>query len=540
MMVGLTPYRLYRMYMQETKESSLRVAEQSNQSQLLQSYFKRLGLSDGGSFSWAYVLGLLALGAASASFVAMLYRSWKSYVLNKGHTIDNGRVDPLSSADEAAMQAVAPLLLAAETAAALDETATMPSEDLMELEINLRTLISAMDAQLDELKYSLESSLPEGAREQLADIEEQRSSAEMFIDSTESTAQPDIIYDESIDQLDWKEFAVYSQHCSDDVKRTYRSLLFNRRIQQKLLQQVVSQMSSREESYYSQSGDNGKEVDNTVGDIDALRLAVGGALQPHQDKKATGGEDAFFASNANKAFGIADGVGGWAASGIDPSEYSRGMIAACELAANSENGPMEILEEAFNKTTIPGSCTIALAKFQGSVMKVVSLGDCSTKILRDGRVISSTKVQEHSWNQPYQISSPSFNIADKPCDALEYEFEVKAGDVVIMGSDGFWDNIWDDEVEEAIRAGDNMRRSYDGVAGWEEEASEIAQRLASLAEEHSIDSGYASPFAQEKQLMRYPKMFQSFMPRGVGGKMDDICVVVALIYDYATVSSSEN
>jgi protein phosphatase PTC7 len=44
---------------------------------------------------------------------------------------------------------------------------------------------------------------------------------------------------------------------------------------------------------------------------------------PHPDKASYGGEDAFFVSSVGGgALGVADGVGGWAESGVNPAEYS--------------------------------------------------------------------------------------------------------------------------------------------------------------------------------------------------------------------------
>lgn len=54
-----------------------------------------------------------------------------------------------------------------------------------------------------------------------------------------------------------------------------------------------------------------------------------GAVLPHPDKVATGGEDAFFVSSHGQgAFGVADGVGGWNMEGVDPSRYSR-CVSCC-------------------------------------------------------------------------------------------------------------------------------------------------------------------------------------------------------------------
>lgn len=58
-----------------------------------------------------------------------------------------------------------------------------------------------------------------------------------------------------------------------------------------------------------------------------LRLAVAAHEIPHPAKASYGGEDAFFISQqGSTAFGVADGVGGWVNSGINPAEYSKTLM----------------------------------------------------------------------------------------------------------------------------------------------------------------------------------------------------------------------
>lgn len=47
---------------------------------------------------------------------------------------------------------------------------------------------------------------------------------------------------------------------------------------------------------------------------------------PHPDKVERGGEDAYFAGQSLLV--VADGVGGWNAQGVDPSQYSRFLCSA--------------------------------------------------------------------------------------------------------------------------------------------------------------------------------------------------------------------
>lgn len=52
---------------------------------------------------------------------------------------------------------------------------------------------------------------------------------------------------------------------------------------------------------------------------------------PHPAKAAKGGEDAYFVHS--RALGVADGVGGWAGTGVDPALFSRALARGAEQAA---------------------------------------------------------------------------------------------------------------------------------------------------------------------------------------------------------------
>ena len=87
--------------------------------------------------------------------------------------------------------------------------------------------------------------------------------------------------------------------------------------------------------------------------------------------------------------------------------------------------------------------------------------------------------------------------------------QVLPGDVVVMGSDGLFDNLPDDqilsEVQAQLRAG---RRP-----------SMIAQHLTALAFNNSIDKHISTPYSMGAT--------EAFNMVYSGGKQDDITVIVA-------------
>lgn len=55
-----------------------------------------------------------------------------------------------------------------------------------------------------------------------------------------------------------------------------------------------------------------------------------------------------------------------------------------------------------------------------------------------------TSPQEHEFGYPYQMGHlPS---ADGPHDCMLASVRISRGDIVILGSDGLWDNIFDREI----------------------------------------------------------------------------------------------
>ena len=63
--------------------------------------------------------------------------------------------------------------------------------------------------------------------------------------------------------------------------------------------------------------------------------------------------------------------------------------------------------------------------------------------------------QQHYFNTPFQLSLPPSNMAadvlsDAPESADQYEFSVEDGDVIMLATDGVFDNIPDSILVEEI------------------------------------------------------------------------------------------
>ena len=74
------------------------------------------------------------------------------------------------------------------------------------------------------------------------------------------------------------------------------------------------------------------EVPTTTEISTRLRLEIAASNIPHPAKAHYGGEDAWFvvSGNTGGSFGVADGVGGWGESNVNPGDYSRLFMASAK------------------------------------------------------------------------------------------------------------------------------------------------------------------------------------------------------------------
>ncbi|ANB15126.1 type 2C protein phosphatase PTC7 [Sugiyamaella lignohabitans] len=292
--------------------------------------------------------------------------------------------------------------------------------------------------------------------------------------------------------------------------------------------------------------------------------------------RAHTGEDSFFIKEwtsdgplkGSLAFAVADGVGGWAAIGVNPSKFSHGL---CERMAsefkrtedalslqdpNSETyhddrtttaSPQSLLTSAYKSLKDEGdsyaggstACVGVASAFTG-MLSIANIGDSGFFIFRQRRVYRRSTPQTHQFNTPFQLSivpksmakrrgrSP---ISDDPQDADLSQHQLKHGDVVVLATDGLTDNVFAQEILKVVTNGMWHSRSWihedeaaiddlepvDLQAG----AQEIAQNLVRAGINASLDPNSESPFT-----LRLRQEMGFVAP---GGKPDDITVLVMLV-----------
>lgn len=258
------------------------------------------------------------------------------------------------------------------------------------------------------------------------------------------------------------------------------------------------------------------------------------------------GEDAFFiaAPTAQEAtVGIADGVGGWRASDIDPAFFAWCLMEHCHLVAegaasgNDTRGAAEggrlrttragratadafwMLELGFKSMVAAGApvgsstaCLASLDRHRG-ILRIANLGDSGALLLRGPKreIVLQTRPQQESFNVPYQLMQPPegmTSLALHPPSAAEtYEAEVQDGDVLVMATDGVFDNMGPTQVAELVA---HLQDAS---------ADDIAERVLRDAYDVSIEEWRTqTPYGEAARTAGYPHF---------GGKQDDITVLVA-------------
>jgi protein phosphatase PTC7 len=284
-------------------------------------------------------------------------------------------------------------------------------------------------------------------------------------------------------------------------------------------------------------------------------LCAHGENLPHPDKTAKGGEDAWFArvsaANGGGALGVADGVGGFNDQGVDPGLYARVLsyegLRACDggdggfFGSSAKIDPRAIAIEAQAKTTLPGAATMCVVALDGKKLTCANVGDSGFRVVRRGGVTYGSTAGQHYFNCPYQLA---YEALAKDCDSARdadvYSFDVEAGDVVVAGSDGLFDNVFDEEIASVVNA------AYASAGDAASAAESAAKALVKVARKHAEDKKYDSPYAREMAKSETDKGgapkavglfggFQQMLGGGnLGGKMDDITVVVATVVDTAS------
>eukprot|EP01025_Chloroclados_australasicus_P050108 TRINITY_DN5728_c0_g1_i1.p1 TRINITY_DN5728_c0_g1~~TRINITY_DN5728_c0_g1_i1.p1 ORF type:complete len:542 (-),score=48.91 TRINITY_DN5728_c0_g1_i1:1643-3139(-) len=263
-----------------------------------------------------------------------------------------------------------------------------------------------------------------------------------------------------------------------------------------------------------------------------VKVNCGGIAIPHPEKQKEGkrgyagkhsgyaGEDAYFFSHGRNGIigmGVADGVYAWKDQGIDSGLFSRKLM---EYSSSLVRGGfedvlkiMQISNRQLQSEGVYGSstCCIATVDTNTGRFNIANLGDSGLLVIntQTQQIKYRTSQLEHEFGFPFQLGHHS--NADKPESARLATLRLDQDDVIVMGTDGLFDNLCNNDIVKEI-TNLTMERNT---------PLQIARHLCGLAYHNSIDKSKVTPYslaATEWFNMVYN-----------GGKKDDITVVVSHI-----------
>merc|ERR1719453_1244449 len=171
------------------------------------------------------------------------------------------------------------------------------------------------------------------------------------------------------------------------------------------------------------------------------------------------------------------------------------------FSKDAYKGPISLLKEAYEETENLGSTTVLLAALDNStrihgklhpMIAVLSIGDCELLMLRRtaGRqseleAVFHTEMQRIDYNvqTPLQLARVDGRIDEDFDESIALEVIEKGsavhcvsayeGDILIMGSDGVFDNLFLDEIVEICN--ENLRPS---AGGFQQTQPEVLFQIA--------------------------------------------------------------
>lgn len=256
---------------------------------------------------------------------------------------------------------------------------------------------------------------------------------------------------------------------------------------------------------------------------------------------------------------------------------SRSIDESCipEPVDMLETGYAQVANQREVEAGSSTACILTLCAKTG-MLRSANLGDSSYVIIRDlSSIVYQPADQQHFFNCPYQLTivppperkkykrkrtSSSFKlhgpnpmhgdstwvldeleydddpttsinpdaVLDRPRDADIWQESLKHGDVVVLATDGFFDNV--DVADECIPVVRTCLAHWIAEGGLEattgsddiayQMARTCAKKLTELAVTYQGDPRKMTPFAKNAQLhgINY-----------IGGKIDDVTVLVAIV-----------
>jgi len=272
----------------------------------------------------------------------------------------------------------------------------------------------------------------------------------------------------------------------------------------------------------------------------------------HPRKVRPGVKDADSTLASPMLVGVADGVSQIEEFGIDSSALPNELLNAVEALAVSQLmpgqetdeylGPISMVRDAYESTESMGSTTVLTAVMDNStkihsklhpMIAVLSIGDCELMVLRrmEGhlKTVFHTDMQRIDGNaqSPLQLARVDKTVDPLFDESMAIEVIERGsavhcvsafeGDIVVLGSDGVFDNLFLDEIVALCEH--HLRTPYKGEKFVPTDRTVLGNIAQSIVEQSHAKT---LPGANG-----YPDT-----PIGKGGKCDDTSCVVGEVVEW--------
>jgi len=233
---------------------------------------------------------------------------------------------------------------------------------------------------------------------------------------------------------------------------------------------------------------------------------IGSFQKPLPGKLNRLGEDVLY--TRQDCISVFDGVGSWADDGIDAREYSSKLADGVKEAVEEKGmkDALQIMNYAYeNAKTVTGTSTGVIVILDQQSLHAANLGDSQFLVIRQSQVILESTEQQLKFNRPYQMGTGCDITPLTHADV--YSLSIQNDDVIIMGTDGLFDNLFPKNMVNIVKKASNPL--------------EMAKELAKQASLNSKKINIMSPFA---------KLAKKHHVKWSGGKPDDITVIVLPLF----------
>lgn len=198
----------------------------------------------------------------------------------------------------------------------------------------------------------------------------------------------------------------------------------------------------------------------------------------------------------------------------------------CENSQYYSRHPNELIKRSHENNHNDGSSTIVVLTLDQArrVLKSSYIGDSRYLIIRNHKLLFEAKEQLHSFNFPYQLTKPHSKCKTTWKHSINHSHDIKNLDIIVVGSDGLFDNIFVNDILGIIKS----IGEFDGR--YLENKEEVANYLSNLAILNGKNTRCVSPFSVNAK--KYKKLWR-------GGKLDDTTTIIAQVVEESEEESRD-